>query len=811
MEHSSQAGADGIGSTATTTDADLSLRTLVSGLLADDPALAQSLGRLDLGAEQLLKLIQPHEAEIRRSATAEAEALSVAGAQLKRTSESVPPLKARRIFLVWYTKRSILLVVSLAAGAIAGLSLISAFPALLQLILRTFATLIEAGAIALLSVRRLNERYNEARRLERNKYLQGAGIDALNVKVATAREALARALVSRGLRPIVIRLRSERDQTPYTTSFRYISARGLSEVYDPAIFELETPSFQQVRRLLDNTPGGSIGLAGPRGTGKTTIMSSFVEGRSRRSDEKRGRAIRVSAPVDYVTRDFILYLFAELCESVLVPEPPFLRPYYADQPIRRLRGFSYAYAAPIGLVASGILAIWGLMLLLFAVFRLSLDSRYWIGPFLIVGAVVIAYLSRQTSVIMRRRDMEQREETARREYAARAQPPPAQAREGVSDEIAKLASQYLDVIRFQQTYTDGWSGSFTASAGIVQGAAGITGGTSYLRNLLSLPEIVDSFKDFVSANVADAGPVLIGIDELDKIEGGDKAQAFLNDVKSVFGVEQCYFLISISEDALANFERRGLPVRDAFDSALDDVVRVSPLDYPTALSLIRIRIVGLPEPYAALIYCLSGGLPRDLIRWARAFVVAKDKAGEGLAALCKAVLRDDLERKVSASIVALSNDSEAGAEFAIRVIGSLKLSTEPSWLLDRCDEILGSKAEDGHQRPPVPTSGDGRSQALLSGLDAAEVISRRVISQLFGYFYFTSTLIEVFTDDLNEDQFSTLTSDDGSGTVSQLAHARQCFSTNPWLAIDAVSAFRTTREFRRLLTTMPAYPESAVD
>ena len=801
MEHPVQAGPDSAEPTSVTTDVDLSLETLVSRLLADDPALAQSLGRLDLRTEQLLKLIQPREADIRRSATSEAEALSVAEAQLKRASSGVPPEESRRILLRGYTKLSILLVASVASGAIIGLSFI--FLAFLQPILWALAGVIEASAIASLLARWLNERFNAAKRLERNEYISGLGTDALKAKVDTARETLARALMSRGIRPIIVQLRAERDQTAYTTRLRYISARGLSEVYDPAIFELETPSFQQVRRLLDNTPGGSIGLAGPRGTGKTTVMSSFVAGRTRRSDGKRGRAIRVSAPVDYVARDFILHLFAELCESVLVPEPPFLRPSYASQPIRRIRSFSYRYAAQISVVIAWILLIWGLFLLLDAIFRFSFDSRYLIGPVLIVASAGIAYLG-QRSVRMSARDEERhyREEMELRDRAAyEAQASSAQAREGVSAELGQLASKYLDVIRFQQTYTDGWSGSLTASAGIVQGTAGITGGASYLRNLLSLPDIVAFFKEFVAANVADGGPVIIGIDELDKIEKGDKAQDFLNDIKSVFGVDQCYFLISISEDALANFERRGLPVRDAFDSALDDVVRVNPLDYSTALRLIRIRIVGLPEPYAALIYCLSGGLPRDLIRWARAFIVARDTAGEELAALCKIVLRDDLERKVSASIVALSNDSGAAADTAIRVVGSLRLSTEPSWLLDRCDEILSSKVNDELQHPSEPTPGDEKSQVFLSGLGTADVVSRRVLSQLFGYFYFAATIIEVFTNDLSEGQFAQLISDDGLGTVSQLAHARQCFTSNPWLAIDEISSFRAARKLKRRLSS----------
>lgn len=181
--------------------------------------------------------------------------------------------------------------------------------------------------------------------------------------------------------------------------------------------------------------------------------------------------------------------------------------------------------------------------------------------------------------------------------------------------------------------------------------------------------------------------------------------------------------------------------------------------------------------------------------------MASDTAGEELTTLCKIILRDDLERKVSASIIALSNDSEAGTDSAIRVVGRLKLCTEPSWLLDRCDEILNSKVNDGLQHPSEPTPADEQSQTLLSGLGTADVVSRRVLTQLFGYFYFAATLIEVFTNDLTEGQFVQLVSDDGPGTVSQLAHARQCFTSNPWLAIDEISSFRTARGLKRRLSS----------
>ena len=90
-----------------------------------------------------------------------------------------------------------------------------------------------------------------------------------------------------------------------------------------------------------------------------------------------------------------------------------------------------------------------------------------------------------------------------------------------------------------------------------------------------------------------------------------------------------------------------------------------------------------------------------MIRWTRSFVVAKDTVGEEMTALCKAVIKDDLERKISASIVALSNNSEAAAEYAIRLVGGLELSVEPDWLIDRCYECLIYKGNNSQQ--PHPT------------------------------------------------------------------------------------------------------------
>lgn len=135
---------------------------------------------------------------------------------------------------------------------------------------------------------------------------------------------------------------------------------------------------------------------------------------------------------------------------------------------------------------------------------------------------------------------------------------------------------------------------------------------------LTYPELVGRFRDFLRF-VADAvgkldGKVLIAIDELDRITDGDSAQRFINELKAVFTVENCHFLVAVSEDALADFDLAAMGMRTVFDSAFTRIVRVDYLDLDQARVVLRRRTPGIPEQFVALAYALSGGLMRELSR-----------------------------------------------------------------------------------------------------------------------------------------------------------------------------------------------------
>ena len=227
------------------------------------------------------------------------------------------------------------------------------------------------------------------------------------------------------------------------------------------------------------------------------------------------------------------------------------------------------------------------------------------------------------------------------------------------NQLQKRALDLLENIRFQQTYTSGWSGTLKIPAV----SATLSRGLSSARQTISYPEVVSELRVFLSDIAIGFRPIVVAIDELDKMESGEQARKFLNDIKGVFGVNGCYFLISVSVDAMSSFERRGMPFRDAFDSSFDDIVPVSPLKYADARAVINRRVIGVSEQFIALAYVISGGLARDLIRaMRRQVMLAKRGDSRGLQALATRLVKDEVSAKLAAVEVALQQDDDSSAK-----------------------------------------------------------------------------------------------------------------------------------------------------
>jgi hypothetical protein len=294
---------------------------------------------------------------------------------------------------------------------------------------------------------------------------------------------------------------------------------------------------RNVVRTARTIGSGSIGISGPRGAGKSTVLNKFD---TRDAAWKSGQDIRVTvaAPVDYDAREFIIHLFTELCTRVAAEAPP-------------------------------------------------------------------------------------------------------------QDRIARRTQRHLEDLRFQRTYSSSW-GPTLASASFLSFAW--SRGRERAEQPAGLPALVAQFRAY-SQQVAEwnwdrnrdrsqvsnetqeqvqrpvqgqgqdgVGRVIICIDEMDKIRDSDRAEQFLNNIKAIFDVPGCLYLVAISEDAMTVFASQTPAIRTAFDSAFDEIISVPPMEFPDARQLLQLRTTGVPLPFLALCHVLAGGVPRELIRAARALM-----------------------------------------------------------------------------------------------------------------------------------------------------------------------------------------------
>jgi hypothetical protein len=399
------------------------------------------------------------------------------------------------------------------------------------------------------------------------------------------------------LERIRIRLNELGRRSLFSTMLRARRAPGLGSVLNPAHI-VPTDLMAEVERLTDSVSSASVGISGPRGVGKSTLIRWICEGKGA-TRRFPFLGLYVAAPVEYDARDFLIHLYASLCQRVLDDDRLCRQKAVRKRAFWRLRD----PLAALILVAAGFVVLfhtgasraWHVM-------AGKTENRLWVVvpalAFTIAAGLLIRYV---------RRVRASREES----------------------ELGGLARESLRRMRFQLTETGSLSSGLNAPGGITFGA-------SRSRQLteiqMSLPDLVTDYRRFsekVVSALQDAdfshdltgtseARLIVGIDEIDRIESAERAEKFLNDIKAIFGIPNTFYLASLSGDALATFERRVITARSAFDTAFDSVIRIEPMDLRTARYLLERRAIGLPYPFVALCHILAGGIPRELMRVARA-------------------------------------------------------------------------------------------------------------------------------------------------------------------------------------------------
>ena len=582
----------------------------------------------------------------------------------------------------------------------------------------------------------------------------------------------------------VSKKRGKVEPDPRATYLGPLESKDLGETKVEDLLVLDTEPRMRISHLLEVQPSGSIGIAGPRGSGKTTLLHSFGSLPDPKGELPRRLSVVVSAPVVYDAREFILHLFSKLCEEFLIisgedlPAESWseiastLRQRTILHPVLSLIGW---LSAIIGTVLFTLL-LTGTAASLGALADQAASILIWGVILVVLGYGLIFWQS-----ISRYRDPK------RRQKKITAMPYPQYPKlpnpnfddykdlKYVSDydpdyidytyPMIQAAKWWLNHIRFQQSYSAGWAGSLKLPVGL---EAGVNSAISLASKQLSLPQIVDEFKKFVD-HASYVYQLVIGIDEIDKMESEDKAQEFLNQIKGIFPC-RAFYMVSVSEGAMSQFERKGRPFRDVFDSCFGHIIGADNLNFNEAILAIGKRIKGgyMPLPFAVLCYCLSGGLPRDLIRAFRILLELHrdDPDSNDLISLASSSIESELRSRVRRITFEAKNKIEAG----IGVVTFIKKLQELKSIEPNVQKLLDAARE------------------LCQESNKAPEEIQPICRELGIYLYYYATLLETFNK--KQSTWSGESDDEIKEWANSLALTRQSLSTSSDIAVSLLDDYR---------------------
>ena len=624
-----------------------------------------------------------------------------------------------------------------------------------------------------------------------------AGIDELFKpkegisKDSVAAESLSRSLHDQ-LRSLVIipaleRAMSFKFVAPSVDMVTITDAPSLSSLVESS-GRIQTSSYRDVFMHLKRLGGAAIGLAGSRGVGKSELLRAFSEDPATEKSVEAGGVIGIiiPAPIAYEAEPFLRLLIRRLAEAV---------PDYDKHVQGRTRMLpSTALNALIALfvvacITAGLLLVFGLptvsrRVLGFSLFTLGCLALLWLLVQLrqlwrsLFLADTVSQLNPLSSLTTGKPDLAQRG---------------AKINKQLRERLAVRAVSFAQRVRYVETRSTNWEGSASwRNIGLKRSS-----GLSLGQVPLTEPDLVFELSELVRELHLGGYEIRIAIDELDKLASGDDAAKFLTGMKVLFSIQNCSFILTISEDAASQFARRGMPIRDVFDSSLDAVVMVQPLTFREAKRFIRARLSrgdseGISDTQTIFCYCLAGGLPRDFLRFCRQLGEFNSKVGGNapLHEVLSVLLESEVRVRLDGLLAALrSRDEGSGAAVFIAELEMIHSAYESDRMLEALGKFLSEDRDFYAFCQPISIG----ASPNVSNHDKDTDWIRATRRQLYSYLYFIQSVREAFGpgwrfiegDKSNTDQFLT--------AFELLADARREIET------DAAAGWRRTTQARMKL------------
>ncbi|MFD9406568.1 hypothetical protein ACFWBN_06010 [Streptomyces sp. NPDC059989] len=444
----------------------------------------------------------------------------------------------------------------------------------------------------------------------------------LRLKGAEARLLQSLAIDAKGTLSSIINEQHERDQRrlPFLDSS---DAPRLVELESTDTVESESVS-SVIRFIKDHTTS-AVGISGPRGVGKTTVMRRVCNDASH---ERLG--VYLPIPVKYSSPEFIRLIHGEVARAVLKDCGADVSPKGETQRTAWVRSMVGLLVAVFG---GGVIVLNHVS----SYARLSAIDVF--GLVLLVIGLGIYSLGLLASV--------------------RAG---SSAHEAAEVRLARKVLQSLDFTsKHQHTSKNAFAVKFLTMEDQDQ--------MELTERERTHPELVSDFKSFAARyHEITKKDMVLALDELDKMEKPGDALAFVNGMKDLLHVDHVHFVVSVSEDALHSFSLRGVPVRDAFDSSFDTVVPVRRFSLDESRELLKRRVLYFPDELALYCHALSGGLPRDLIRAARQCVDVRREEGVEVS-VPEVVFRVTRRMGLSVAEAAIAKAREEGSSMVASTLG----------------------------------------------------------------------------------------------------------------------------------------------
>lgn len=404
-------------------------------------------------------------------------------------------------------------------------------------------------------------------------------------------------------------------------------APRLVELDTSAVVPSSTANF--LKRFVEGHESSAIGIAGPRGSGKSTLMRGLTT-----DGKHRHRSVWLTAPVRYESVDFIRRLYLEVAHTVAGANAAASR----KSKLRKLSSVLFARA-----VLGVSLILVGALFVVFDSYGVSLmQPKFSVAGVTGIVVSVSGFIVLVLGIIA---DLAGRSSANGGTKAGKVKPSVLLAMEAITrlsydTETSAKSKNVAKFIGSALSLED--ENSITLKDRDLSHADLVSG----LRNLLQ-----------VFAQDENGNAVIVVIDELDKISSTTDLIDTINDLKDLFHIEGVHFVVSVSTEALLNFEQRGMITRDAFDSSFDTIVSVKALSLDESLQVISARAEGFPPLVGAFCHAWSGGLPRELLRVARRCVEIQRTCVEAqpVEVLVHMVVAEDVTALVEAAMRSTKN------------------------------------------------------------------------------------------------------------------------------------------------------------